>query len=441
MENRSFDSYFGKLNEYRAKFGLGRDVNGLPDDCSSSNSDWTVACSAMNKAPDASGAPTTPTYAFHLKTSCIENTSADWTASHWAFNAEDPSSNTPLLDGFAIGAASAAYADCPTTGPCTSTNNYPDLRGIRAMGFYTSADLEFHYWLATQFATSDNWFAPAPAKTEPNRYYMVGATSGGHAYQLTSGQPTIHGKTIFDLLTAAGVSWKIYEQNNALSANAFSGFSPPSGSIVQDDGNASQFIAAAKSGTLPAVTYIENPDADEHPGSEDIESGVALTKAMVDAVMNGPLWKDSVFIITFDEGGGLYDHVAPPTSVPSPDGIAPLDICTAAGASGCATAALTHANPPAGPPDPAGDFTRYGYRVPLMVISPFAKKGYVSHSLTDYTAWMKFVETRFNLAHLTARDAAAIDMTEFFDFQNPSWLTPPGNEPGIASLSCHSGLP
>src|SRR5438270_8376725 len=158
-ENRSFDVYFGKLNEYRAKLGLGPDVDGLPDNCSSSNSDWTKQCGAMNKAPDASGAPKTPIYAFHLKTMCIENTSADWIVSRWAFNAEDPSSNTPLMDGFVIGAASAT-AGSPGTNP-----TIPDKQGIRAMGFYTAQDLEYHYWLATQFAVADKWFSRSEEHT------------------------------------------------------------------------------------------------------------------------------------------------------------------------------------------------------------------------------------------------------------------------------------
>lgn len=86
----------------------------------------------------------------------------------------------------------------------------------------------------------------------------------------------------------------------------------------------------------------------------------------------------------------FYDHVPPPTTgVPSPDGIQPVDICTSSTDSRCTNAALTHAAPPY---DPPGDFTRYGFRVPLMVISPFTKANYVSHTVTDYTAWLKFVE-------------------------------------------------
>jgi phospholipase C len=420
QENRSFDTYFGKLNEYRASQGLPTDVDGLPDNCSSTNSDWTVPCGAMNKSPDANGVPTTPIYAFHLKTMCIENTSPDWITSHWDFNAESPSSDTPMMDGFVISAASAAIS--------TGSN---DTKGIRAMGFYTASDLEYPYWLASQFATSDRWYSPAPTRTQPNRYFMVGATSGGQAYP--SGV-AIHQKTIFDLLTDAGVSWKIYSEDGNSSATAYTEFRA-NGNIVPF----SQFITDAQNGALPQVAYIEKPDADEHPGiGDNIQDGVNEVRDLVNAVMYGPSWKDSVMIITFDESGGLYDHVPPSTNVPNPDGIKPLDICTYDGDPGCTLAAKSHGAPPY---DPAGDFTRTGFRVPLTVLSPFVKAHYVSHTVTDYTSWMKLVETRFSLPHLNARDAAVSDMTDFFDFQNPSWATPPQNPPTVNFGQCYDGLP
>lgn len=421
-ENRSFDSYFGKLNEYRAAQGLPTDVDGLPDDCSSTNSDWTVPCSAMNLSPNSQGVPTTPIYAFHLKTMCIENTSPDWIASHWDFNAEAPSSNTPLMDGFVISAASAALA---------SSEN--DTAGIRAMGFYTGTDLAYFYWLATDFATSDRWFSPAPSRTQVNRYYMVGATSGGQAYP--SGIP-IHQQTIFDLLTKAGISWKIYSEDGSTSATAFTGFQA-NGNIVPFD----QFITDAQNGTLPQVAYLEKPDADEHPGiGENIQDGVAEVQALVNAVMYGPEWSSSVMIITFDESGGIYDHVPSPTNIPSPDGIAPLDLCTSSSDPDCNVAARTHTAPPY---DPTGDFTRFGYRVPLMVVSPFTKAHFVSHTYTDYTSWMKLVETRFGLPNLNARDAYVSDMTEYFDFENVPWATPPpeSSVPPINYGQCYDGLP
>src|SRR5207302_1297713 len=138
-------------------------------------------------------------------------------------------------------------------------------------------------------------------------------------------------------------------------------------------------------------------------------------------------WKDSAFILTFDESGGLYDHVPPPTSgVPNPDGIKPVDLITQT------------------PADPQGDFTRYGFRVPLMVVSPFTKKNYVSHTVTDSTAILRMIELRFGLPNLTKRDAVAMDMSEFFDFTNAPWATPPAasarpTQP--TNGACYQGLP
>lgn len=444
-ENRSFDHIFGRLNDYRSAppFNLPPSVNGIPDSCSASNSDWTVSCGAMNMSPNSAGVPTTPIYAFHLKTGCIEGLSPDWIAAHWDFNLEDPTSNTPgtegiptnAPDGFVLSAASAALA-----------NSENDVAGIRAMGFYTGQDLPYHYWLATEFATSDAWFNPAPTRTQPNRYYMMGATSGGYAYPLSAGEPLIQSKTIFEELQAAGISWKIYTQlaGGYTYADAFAGFQNQlsnSPNVVQDP-TFSQFISDAQSGNLPAVTFLDKPDADEKPNgtAENIQDGVAETRQLIDAVMYGPSWKDSVIIFTFDEGGGLYDHVPPPTDVPSPDGIKPVDICTGPNDPRCAYASLTHSAPPY---DADGDFTRYGFRVPLVVISPFTKSGYVSHVTTDYTAWLKFVEERFSLKPLTARDgwSNTSDMSDFFDYQNPPWTTPPQNPPTDPGMACYDGLP
>ena len=187
---------------------------------------------------------------------------------------------------------------------------------------------------------------------------------------------------------------------------------------------------------------MEKPDADEKPDgiSANIQDGVTETRNLINAVMYGPSWKDSVMIFTLDEGGGLYDHVVPPTNVPSPDGIQAVDICTSATDSHCTFAALTHGTPPY---DPPGDFTRYGFRVPVVVVSPFTKPGYVSHVTTDYTAWLKFVEKRFNLQPLNARDgwANTSDMSDFFNYTIPPWATPPANPPSDASQSCYDSLP
>src|SRR5437660_2266823 len=244
QENRSFDAYFGHLNDYRATLGLPPAIDGMP-------------ANAANPADD--GSLVTP---FHLQTMCIENTSAAWATSHINFNRLSDSSNTPTLDGFVVEAAAAAKFEGAN-----------DTKGIRAMGFYTHQDLISHYFLATQFGTSDRWFAPAPIETEPNRMYLVAATSVGHAH---APQNPVNAPTIFDRLQQAGISWKIYISDPTLDTEMgfFSGF------ITRFRDHfvpLSQYFTDVQNGTLPSVGYIDpgfEIGADEHPGiGNDLKTG------------------------------------------------------------------------------------------------------------------------------------------------------------------------
>ena len=400
-ENRSFDHYLGQLGAYRKANGFPGTIDGLPAEGSSN-------MPTNPRVPDYA-----PVSSFHLKTVCIENLSASWYESHQDFNLFNPSSNTPTMDGFAWSAGGDA-----------SFEGGNDTSGTRAMGFYDGGDLPYHYFLASQFATSDRWFSPAPTETEPNKMYLVAATSAGHAHKPTS---PVNVKTIFDLLNSANVSWKIYYAGRSTDPIVFY-FQPFANNNLSHIVPIAEYFTDLKNGTLPSVAMIEpafDGSDDEHPGvGANLEIGAADTKQYIDALMQSSAWKDSAFILTFDEAGGLYDHVPPPTNVPSPDGIPPKDLF------------MTN------PPDPPGDFTRYGFRVPLIVVSPFAKKNYVSHTVTDSTAILKFIETRFNLPNLTKRDAAASDMLEFFDFSNTPWATPPSNIPEQPTTGpCYDALP
>jgi phospholipase C len=118
--------------------------------------------------------------------------------------------------------------------------------------------------------------------------------------------------------------------------------------------------------------------------------------------MASPSWASSAFILTYDEYGGQYDHVIPARMVP-PDNIAPL-LSTG---------------------EPQGTFGYSGFRVPITVISPWVKPHYVSHVWRDHTSILRFIEDRFTVAALSARDASADNMMEFFDFSTPHWLSPP----------------
>jgi phospholipase C len=261
--------------------------------------------------------------------------------------------------------------------------------------------------------------------------YLMAATSQGHVYPL-AGNQTIPATTIFQELQNAGITWKIYIHPDATGCTSatclfqlsyvrlFSYGQTILSQFPQNIVPQTQFISDAQNGTLPQVAFLDPPSnvgLDEHPADFDatpaccsVQAGAQYVSSLISAVMNGPSWKDSIFLLTYDEGGGFYDHVAPPATV-SPDGIKPVDlqpgdICTQGTGPTC-------------------DFTYTGYRVPLLVISPFTKKNYVSHTVADYTAILKFIETRFGLSSLTARDAAQMDMTEFFDFTNPPWAIPP----------------
>jgi phospholipase C len=262
--------------------------------------------------------------------------------------------------------------------------------------------------------------------------YMLAATSHGHAYPLTSSNsPQLPDPIIFQLLQQAGITWKIY-----VPPGKDGGTDPASlfqhsyinqfiyGNVIlqqfpQNIQPVSQYLTDVQNGTLPQVSYIDpasDTALDEHPSPTDtnvppnVQSGAEYIGSLINPLMTSSLWQSSVFILTFDEGGGIYDHVSPQPTV-SPDNHPPSDllqgdVCTKSGGPTC-------------------DFTSTGYRVPLIVVSPFTKKNYVSHTVADYTAILKFIETRFGLSSLNKRDAAQMDMTEFFDFVNIPWQTPP----------------
>jgi phospholipase C len=399
QENRGFDHYFGKLNSYRASLGLPQDVDGLPANASNKSKDGGVVTS------------------FHMASSCMENVTPSWNDSHRDVNLHDPSVDIGLNDGFVDNAAGFAQ-----------DNNFFDQRGVRAMGYYDASDLPYYYFMASQFATGDRWFSPVPTSTPPNREYFFAATSHGTVQPPTT---TFNIPIIFQLLQNAGVSWKIYytdKDSKGQPESRIFNFQPFANDHLSHIVPMSQYFTDLQNGTLPAVALLESgysSGRDEHPGGTingqpttgtSLQHGAAYAASLMNALMKSSSWKSSVFIWTFDEGGGTYDHVTPPLNAVSPDGIKPQDM------------------PSGGVP---GDFTRYGFRLPLIVASPFTKKHYVSHTPMDYTAIDKLIEERFGLGHLTARDAAQPDMLEFFDFSGAPWLTPPTPPTQPTSKSCN----
>ncbi len=387
QENRSFDTYFGKLPEYWQANGFpSQSFDGLPADASNPSFDGLSTVSA-----------------FHAPTVCIQNLSPFWNEGHVDWNRDKPTSDTPTMDGYVFSAAHYAQTAPPNEAPIY------DIEGHRAMGYYDGSDLNYYYFMASNFATSDRWFSPVMTRTQPNRLYLLAGTSFGLVYPPTT---AFTSDNIFSLLDKAGISWKIYETDPGTSYIHY--FEPYATQHAANIVPISQYLMDVQNQTLPSVAMIESgygSGRDEHP-LNNVQTGAAYAESLINALMASPSWKDSVFILTWDEAGGLYDHV-PPQSAVSPDGIPPSDlqpgdICEAGPSSGANC-----------------DFNHTGFRIPLLVVSPFTRKNYVSHTVADYTAILKLIETRFGLPSLTKRDAAQMDMSEFFDFGNPPWMTPP----------------
>ncbi len=311
-------------------------------------------------------------------------------------------------------------------------NWHYDLLGTRAMGYYDGNDLNYYYYLAQNFATSDRWFSPISSNSPPNRSYMYAATTHGHAHDPGTFNSDVV-KNIFQLLDAAGITWKVYYTKDTANPDTphtfLTRFQPFASQHAANLVPTDQYFTDIKNGTLPQVAFIEElPGFDEHPGAvlpgnihsgNDVQAGAQYVSTFINTFMNSQYWKDGVFMLTFDEGGGYYDHVSPQPAV-NPDGLSPTDLT----------------------PDeqkdivPPANFDRTGYRVPLVVVSPFTKKGYISHTVADFTAILKFIETRFNLPNLTERDKAQIDMQEFFSFDAPPTPTAPTPPAQNLNMSC-----
>jgi phospholipase C len=362
QENRSFDHYFQKLSEA-----------GQPD---------------VNVAPDGTTVPApdgTPVPFQHKTDYCFDDTNHGWNGSHEEWNNGEN-------DGF-------ARANAKTSDPT----------GARAIGYYDQTDIPFYFQLANTFAISDTYFCSLLGPTWPNRmYFYAGSSFGNTTNTVVSGAPP----TLMNTLAAAGVSWKEYFSNLAPTAM----FVKDLGDFKEQRVSISELAADVKAGTLPQLAWVDGTfsadgalEQSEHPPA-DMQVGQKWVYDQVKLILDSPYWENTVIFITYDEHGGLYDHVPPPPAC-SPDDLGPKNAADAA----------------------IGRFDRLGFRVPVFVISPYTKAHYVSHVIHDHTSIVRFVETLFDLPAMTNRDANADAMLDFFDFVNPPFTTPPAlDEPPVA---------
>lgn len=323
-------------------------------------------------------------YAFRMPTTCQQfgHPSQTWISSHRQLNGG-------ALDGFVASGS-----------------------GPVAMGYWDGQDLPFYYSLASVFPLADRYFSSVLGQTYPNRRYLLAATSLG---MVNDGVPDPleypAGGTIFDRLHQAGVSFAdFYSRLGDVVPTPTAALFPElliryaSRMLDIDD-----FFSQAAAGTLPAFSLVE-PDyltaSEENP--QNIARGEQFAAKVINAVMSGPGWGSTLLVWTFDEHGGYYDHVVPPEAIP-PDDIPPR----IEGGS-----AYT-------------GFRQYGFRVPCVVVSPFARPGYVSHAVFDHTSICALAEAKWNLPAMTYRDANANNMLDMLDLTRPAFADPPALVPPL----------
>jgi phospholipase C len=289
------------------------------------------------------------------------------------------------------------------------------------MGMYAAETLPVLSGLAKGFAVCDQWFASVPTQTFPNRAFAVAGTSLGYTDNSARGTPAFDTPSVFGKLADIGQTWKIYGYSgDPLTAGDFPDTVQPgpNGEVVS---GFARFQSDAANGALAAFSYIEpewathprhtDPPAvaqaddehnfhvenDQHPVS-NLAVGEKLLYDVYQALRsNGPTWEKTLLIITYDEHGGNYDHVPPPTGAIAPDGIT--------GPSGF-------------------DFTRFGVRVPAVLVSPLIAEGTILHAPPggqpfDHTSIIATLRARFGIGALGHRDAAAPDVGSLLSLATP----------------------
>ena len=492
QENHSFDNYFGMLNPYRQANGWNIGDNGVTYNVDGIDDKLNTFSNQTDEGTTYYPFKLATTCVDDMSSAWLESYGD---VSRWDFSTSRPIN----MDGFvhiaenfdkncaSSGVCSGSFTD--STGH--RAMGYYDQGFLNYYYYMASQFAVSDRWFSPISSKSvDNRIATFTGGTTQGLTHDPGTDD--HLPQLQI-------QTIFDELQSAGVSWKIYytvtqglctsESNcsgDRLPATDYGSFSSsnkylysnPSGaactgstqpsSVVGDSTNSfcidtnhiaplSQYYTDVANNALPAFAFIEAGygNNDEHPGSgQSILAGQQQVSKIVNALMTSPSWSSSVFFFSYDEGGGPLDHVPPVPghsnqntdaslgTIPdissiavNPDSYKP---CVPANGTPTIHCDLDPSDPGAQSTDaPAvnGFAAQLGFRVPNFVVSPFARRHYVSHIPMDHTAIIKFVENRFigSSAHLTARDAAQPNLLDFFDFTNVPWATPPSPPAPVTS--------
>jgi phospholipase C len=408
QENRSFDHYFGSLSGVR---GFG-DKAGAGAFRQKTSAGRTQLPFRLN----AGGAEY-----------CMDDITHEWGPQHRAWD-------RGRMDEFvrvheAPGAPNGNGGDGPAA-------------GVETMGYYSRADLRFYYALADAFTICDGYHCSVIGPTDPNRIMSMSATldpagaKGGPLLEtLTTTRGSLQGAfqwtTMPEQLQARGVSWKVYTSpvagvlDNVLTY--FAAYNRPG--APADRGLKptfpADFLSDIEHDSLPSVSWLlTGLPQTEHPGFSSAVAGEIAAAQIVRTVMSNPkVWRKTALFITWDENGGFFDHVAPPVAPKGTKGeyltVSPLP-------------AVAH-----GIAGPIG----LGFRVPMLVVSPFTRGGLVCSDVFDHTSMLRFVETRFGaeVPNLSAwRRGVTGDLTSAFNFAAAPRNRPPALPAGgqAAATAC-----
>jgi phospholipase C len=410
QENRSFDHYFGSLRGVRG-FGDPRAVT-LP----SGNPVWYQPNGGNSYVlPFHPGAP-------NLGLQFLEDLAHDWTTTHAAWN-----------EG--------------------NNDQWVPQKGATTMAHLTRSDIPYHYALADAFTVCDAYHCSLLGATDPNRYHMwtgwVGNDGKNGGPVIDNAEAGYDWSTYPELLESAGISWKIYQDiGEGLDASGFWGWTgdnpyignygdnsllyfhqyqnAPQGSPLAEKARTGTNILKSgtlfdilkqdvSSGNLPQVSWLVAPESyTEHPNWPANYGAWYVSQVLDILTANPDVWSKTAFFLMYDENDGFFDHVPPP--------VPPMSR-----AQGISTVDTTNEIFPGSSTYPAGPYG-LGQRVPMIVISPWSKGGYVSSEVFDHTSLIRFIEKRFGPHNPGLKEnnitkwrrAVAGDLTSAFNFTSPN---------------------
>ncbi len=292
---------------------------------------------------------------------------------HWLGTTSTPDLN------HARGAELVAYDNGTNDGFAIAVDAGDRSLANVTMGYYDSREIGAYWSLARNYTLADRYFASMLGPTIPNRLFSIAGTNAGVTTDVLLGS-SFDLPTIFDQLAARGVSWTYYYTPGLFHGplpSYFTGISSNSAMsarLVTMD----RLLPNLAANRTAQVTFVDPEDSfsiSEHP-PQNVTTGQDWTLSVIRAVTSLPTWNRTAIFLTWDENGGFYDHVSPPQV----------------------------------------DAWGYGFRVPMIVISPYARRGYVDHTVMDHTSILRFIADNWGLGYLTSRESHAGNLTTAFDF-------------------------